>query len=100
MSDDKNDGNPSGSGPPPPPEIAPGVSGEQAEVSMLITVKGNQLAVNGPLHDTIFCYGMLERAKDLVRKMQDERAKKGPPGMTPGGLVIPSMGFKPPGRPG
>jgi len=99
MTDDKKDGNPPGSGPPPPPEVAPGVSGEhQAEVSMLITVKGNQLAVNGPLHDTIFCYGMLERAKDLVRQMQDQRAKKNPPGMTPGGLVIPSMGFKPPGR--
>ena len=96
----KNNGNPQGSGPPPgaPPEQAPGVSGlVDQEVTMLITVKGNKLSVNGPLHDTIFCYGMLERAKDLVRQTQ-ERAGKGPPGVTPSGLVIPQMGFKPPGR--
>ncbi len=99
-----DDNNPKGS---PPPESsldpghgaqhAPGVSGVvDQEISIVITVKGNQLEVNGPLHDTIFCYGVLMRAMDVIRTMRDQQQKKGPPGVTPGGLVIPRDGFKVP----
>jgi hypothetical protein len=72
------------------------VSGAAQEIQIVITVKGNQLGVQGPLHDTIFMYGTLMRAMDVVRTMRDQ--KKGPPGMTPGGLVIPKGGFIPPQR--
>lgn len=89
---------PLGSGPPSLPEGAPGMAGVMnQEIQIVITVHGNQLAVNGPLHDTIFCYGVLERAKDVIRTMRDkQQGNKNPPGITPGGLVIPKMGLKPP----
>jgi hypothetical protein len=74
---------------------APGVSGEP-EVAILITIQGNQLQVNGPLHDSIFMYGALERAKDVVRMHNSPRAA--PADRTPSGLVIPRAGFRPPRR--
>ena len=112
MNDNKD---PEGSGPPEPPEEipgiapqdpghgaqgaqAPGVSGVAQEIQIVITVKGNQLGVQGPLHDTIFMYGTLMRAMDVVRTMRDQAQQKRPPGMTPGGLVIPKGGFIPPQR--
>ena len=37
-------------------------------VSIIITREENgQVHINGPLGDKIFCYGMLEVAKDIVR---------------------------------
>jgi hypothetical protein len=91
-------GDPQGSGPPDvPPEGAPGVAGVLNQpIQIVITVEGNQLGVSGPLHDTIFCYGVLERAKDVIRTQRDQPQKQSPPGQTPGGLHIPSGGFKPP----
>jgi len=29
--------------------------------------------VNGPLQDAVLCYGLLEAAKDVIRRMQDQR---------------------------
>jgi hypothetical protein len=100
MTDDKNPpGGPPPEPPPedaPPPEGAPGVAGlMDQEIHIVITVKGNQLAVNGPLHDTIFCFGALERAKDVIRSLRDQ-PQKNPPGETPGGLVIPPRGLRTP----
>lgn len=77
------------------PQVPPGVAGEAAPPTITIALVGTKLEVNGPLHDAIFCYGMLERAKDVVRAVQ-QRSEKNPGGVTPSGLHIPNAGFRPP----
>jgi hypothetical protein len=52
-------------------------------VQLTITVddKG-QVAVNGPIDQTMFCYGLLEVAKECIRKHGEEKARRvQPPGL-------------------
>jgi hypothetical protein len=47
-----------------------------AKVLHQITVRmvsNGQIQVNGPLQDSVLCYGLLEAAKDVIRRMQDQR---------------------------
>ena len=41
-----------------------------SKITLLISLDlaTGQVQLQGPLHDKIICYGMLERAKDLVRE--------------------------------
>lgn len=97
LNDDKD---PRGAAPEPPDpsdgdDRAPGVSGlVDQPITMTITVTGPKMEINGPLHDMIFCYGVLERAKDIIRQMHQQRQGRAPD-RTPSGLVIPKMGLKP-----
>ena len=41
-------------------------------VVLRITLKqGQGLGVEGPIDDLILCYGMMERAKDIIRKRDE-----------------------------
>lgn len=46
-----------------------------AELKITIDDKG-AVAVSGPIDQTLFCYGLLEIAKDTVRAHNAESAKK------------------------
>jgi len=35
--------------------------------TLTITVTDGRLSVEGPIHDRVLCYGLLEGAKDVVR---------------------------------
>ena len=48
-----------------------------AVVAILITLDKNGVVnVNGPLVDKVLCYGLLERAKDIVRIYKATEEKK------------------------
>lgn len=38
-----------------------------ADTKIIITFSNGRVDVNGPLHDKILCYGMLEFAKQLIK---------------------------------
>ncbi len=46
-------------------------------IQLIITLddKG-QVSVNGPIDQTMFCFGLLEVAKDSIRKHGDEKARR------------------------
>ncbi len=50
--------------------------------SLIITLQDDgKLNVNGPLHNPLMCYGMLEIAKDVIRahaQKQESRVKLAP----------------------
>jgi hypothetical protein len=49
-----------------------------ATVQMLITfdTETKQVAVDGPTHELILCYGMLERAKDALRNLANKKTEE------------------------
>jgi hypothetical protein len=48
-----------------------------AKVTLTITLddKGG-VEVNGPIDQTLFCYGLLEVAKDTIRRHGEEQARR------------------------
>ena len=69
-----------GSGPP---------KGEDGHIVLTITLgPGGQINVNGPIHDKMMCYAMLEFAKDLIRDYK-------PSAITVPRLVVPEEALKP-----
>jgi len=58
-----------------------------AKAVMTITIEDNgAISVNGPIHDKILAYGMLESAKDAVREFLAQQAAGGGPR-----IAIPSV---------
>ena len=55
-------------------------------VVLTITLDQGRVNVNGPLGDKVFCYGLLEAAKDAIRDYQAPVAS---------GLVIPGISIPP-----
>lgn len=50
---------------------------------LLITMSANRsVQVNGPIQDDVFCYGLLEKAKDAIREWHTEQAKAAAGGLT------------------
>ncbi len=46
-------------------------------IRLVITIDPTKgLTIQGPVNDPIVCYGLLELAKDALRKMREEAANK------------------------
>lgn len=59
---------------------------------LIIRVVDGRLQISGPLHDELFCYGLLEKARQAVQEAATRRQSNAtgpavavpPPGMVPG----------------
>lgn len=46
----------------------------QGGIQLIITMlPGGQINLNGPLHDKILCYGLLQVARDIVRDFKPQQ---------------------------
>jgi hypothetical protein len=45
------------------------------EVKLLITFSNGEVNVQGPLGEKLLCYGLLEMAKDAIRKHEETAAR-------------------------
>lgn len=65
-------------------------------ITITITYHRGNVAVNAPMDDEIFCYGMLQMAKNAVMRYKDaQRAmqqKQEKPRESPSGLWLPGRG--------
>lgn len=48
------------------------------ELKIMFDPQTGQLQVGGPINDKILCYGLLERAKDMVRDFDATKAASSP----------------------
>lgn len=64
------------------PKPQPGI------VLSITQLPNGQISVTGPLGNTLLCYGMLESAKDVVRKFNVDKAQAQR-------IVLPEMSFGP-----
>lgn len=53
-----------------------------AQLTITLDDKGS-ISVNGPLDQLMLCYGLIEMARDTVRRNADEKAKR---------VQVPSLG--------
>ena len=59
-------------------------------IRLVITLtQDGQINVEGPLHDIVLCYGLLERAKDVARSVAEAQQKRI---VQPAVGVIPQLG--------
>ena len=67
-----------------------------ARAVLTITIEDNgSISVNGPIHDKILAYGMLEGAKDAIREFIATQAKgEGPRIAVPAMRLPPNGGLK------
>ncbi len=51
-----------------------GVEEQQPSIQIIISMFPNgQINVNGPIHDKILCYGLLEIARDIVKDYKPQQ---------------------------
>lgn len=68
-----------------PPESDPATF----TLTLLFDARTGHLKVEGPIHMTVLCYGMLERAKDIVRSFENQQRR-----IVPASTVLPEFRAK------
>lgn len=85
--------------PPVDPAVPDPATGVMPKITLTITYWGGNVNVDGPLDDSVFCYGLLEIARMEVFKYKErqrfEAAQRAAAGQTPGGLYTPGAGVPP-----
>jgi hypothetical protein len=54
---------------------------KKAEITITLNVETGQCNVTGPIHDKIFCYGLLELGRDLIRAYVPPKVQIANPGV-------------------